>query len=290
MKVSIIGTGNIGTDLLIKLLKSPHFEVVAFVGRRPSTKKLPDGVRYIENGIQFFIDNPRCCELVFECTDALSAQKHAQIFHDQDIIVVDLTPSKIGRLCVPKINSMYLENVKNVNMITCGGQVSIPLVKYLSQRCVISYAEVVTQISSESAGLATRINIDKYIETTEHAIVTIVGVPKCKVILNINPCPTTVMQTTVFVKTTSGDFSDFETFLKSMKSYVPYYEVSSPPTWLNPTTVMVSVNVMGSGDYLSKYAGNLDIINCASIEVARIFQKLKCPIKVINQYEEILDI
>ena len=290
MKVSIIGTGNIGTDLLVKLLKSPEFTVVAFVGRRPSTKVLPDGVRYIENGIQFFIDNPKCCDIVFECTDALSAQKHSKVFHEQDIIVIDLTPSKIGRMCVPKINSMYLENVKNVNMITCGGQVSIPLVKYLSQKCVISYAEIVTQISSESAGTATRINIDKYIETTENAITTIVGIPRCKVILNINPCPTTVMQTTVFIKTNSGNFSDFGTFLESMKSYVPHYEVSSPPTWLNSSTVMVSVTVMGSGDYLSKYAGNLDIINCAAIEVARIFQELKSPNKIVNQYEELLDI
>lgn len=289
MKVSIIGTGNIGTDLLIKLLKNKYFEVVAFVGRRPQSKLLPDGVRYIENGIQFFIDNPKCCELVFECTDASSAQKHAQVFLEQDIIVIDLTPSKIGRMCVPNINSKYLENVKNVNMITCGGQVSIPLVKYFSERCVITYAEIVTQISSESAGMATRINIDKYIETTENAIITITGVPKCKVILNINPCTETVMQTTVFIKTSAGNFLDFETFLKSVQTYVPYYKASSPPTWLNSSTVMASVNVMGSGDYLSKYSGNLDIINCAAIEVARMFGKVP-PTKTLNQYEEVLDI
>ena len=287
MKVSIIGTGNIGTDLLVKLLKS-DFQVVAFVGRRPSTKQLPDGVKYFENGIDFFIQNPKCCDLVFDCTDAYSATNHAKVFLEQDIFVIDMTPSKIGRMCVPTINSFSLETVKNVNMITCGGQVSLPLIKYISTKCIISYAEVVTQISSESAGMATRINIDKYIETTENAIKTIVG-PSCKVILNVNPCPATIMQTSIFFKCSNGDFGDFGDFIKSIKSYIPNYEVSTPPTFTNGI-LMVSVKILGSGDYLSKYAGNLDVINCAAIEVAKKYSTTKKSLKQLNEYDKVLDI
>jgi len=288
MKVCIIGTGNIGTDLLVKVLKT-NFEIVAFVGRRPSTKKLPDGVRYAENGIDFFIQNPRCCDLVFDCTDAYSAALHAKLFLEQDIFVVDMTPSKIGRLCVPTINCFSLDTIKNVNMITCGGQVSLPLIQYISSRCTVSYVEVVTQISSESAGMATRINIDKYIETTENAIKTILDIPRCKVILNVNPCPTTIMQTTIFFRASTSDFEDFGDFVQSMKSYIPNYTVSTLPKYTGDT-LMVSVSVPGSGDHLSKYAGNLDVINCAAMEIARKFSATLKVLKQNNEYEAVIDI
>ena len=189
MRIAIIGTGNIGTDLLYKVLKIEEYTLIAFVGRRASTKKLPDNVPYYSNGIQFFIDNPKSCDIVFDCTDAYSASENATVFLDQDITVIDMTPSKIGRMCVPNVNCECLRHVKNVNMVTCGGQVSIPLLKYLTTKCNISYAEVVTQISSESAGMATRINVDKYIQTTESAIQNLTGINNCKVILNVNPSP-----------------------------------------------------------------------------------------------------
>jgi acetaldehyde dehydrogenase len=289
MRVAIIGTGNIGTDLLIKLLKLEEFEVVGFVGRRPSTKSLPCNVKYFDNGIQFFIINPKCCDLVFDCTDAYSAIEHAKIFLEQDIFVIDMTPSKIGRLCVPNINCFSLDTIKNVNMITCGGQVSIPLIKYISSKCKITYVEVVTQISSESAGMATRINVDKYIETTENAIKTIIGVPDCKVILNVNPCKTTIMKTTLFFKSFSNcDFGDFENFIKTIKSYIQNYKVTG--TSYENGILMISVDIVGSGDYLSKYAGNLDVINCAAIEVAKLYNKNKKVLKQDNEYDKILDI
>ena len=270
MKVAILGTGNIGMDLLIKLIKLKEFEVVGFIGRRPCTKNLPDGVDYHETGIHFFIQNPKCCSVVFDCTDAYSATEHAKIFLEQDIFVIDMTPSKVGRMCVPHLNpGVSLKNVKNVNMITCGGQVSLPIIHYIAARCTVSYVEVVTQISSESAGTATRINIDKYIETTENAIMTFTHVPKCKVILNVNPCSKIYMQTTLFFKTSGGDFSDFETVcVKRVQSYVPHYEVLSGPT-LTEGVVSLTVRVRGSGDYLSVHAGNLDIINCAALEIAK---------------------
>jgi len=231
MRVAIIGTGNIGTDLLYKLLRADDLEVAAFVGRRSIEKNLPPGVIYHSTGIQYFIDNHCCCDVVFDCTDAHSAVFNSHVFKDQGIVVIDMTPSHVGQFCVPNVNSHFLSKFMNVNMVTCGGQVAIPLLKYLSSKCVIEYAEVVSQISSESAGMATRINIDKYIETTEEAICSLVGLTNCKVILNINPCSTSAMQTTLLLRSSNGDFSDFTSFVSQMKSYVPFYEVLTPPTY-----------------------------------------------------------
>jgi acetaldehyde dehydrogenase (acetylating) len=266
MRVAIIGTGNIGTDLLLKILKTKDVKLVAFVGRRAATKPLPPGVNYYENGIDYFIENPNCCDLVFDCTDALTASINASIFEHQNIRVIDMTPSKKGQMCVPNINCCCLSNVKNVNMITCGGQVSIPMLNYLASFGKISYAEVVTQISSHSAGMATRINVDKYIETTENAIKNLVNVPNCKVILTVNPAKI-FMQTTIFIKTYAVEFTGFEEFLTNVRSYIPNYNVASHPKFISPGVAMVSVKIASSGDYFSDYAGNLDVINCAAMEI-----------------------
>jgi len=272
MRVAIIGTGNIGTDLLLKILRTPSVKLVAFVGRRASTKPLPPGVEYFDNGIDHFIENPNCCDVVFDCTDALTASINASIFEHQNIRVIDMTPSKIGHMCVPNINCACLSDVKNVNMITCGGQVSIPMLHYMASLGEVSYAEVVTQISSQSAGMATRINVDKYIETTENAITRLIGIPKCKVILNINPAKI-VMQTTILVKTETTSFPGFDEFLEKIQSYIPNYNVVKTPEVVFPGVVMISIKIQSSGDYFSDYAGNLDVINCAAIEVMHKINK-----------------
>src|SRR6056300_1830744 len=290
MRVSIIGTGNIGTDLLYKLLKIENFDVVAFVGRRSSTKTLPDKVPYYSNSIQYFIENPKSCDIVFDCTDAYTASKNASVFLSQDIIVIDMTPSKIGRICVPNVNCECLHHAKNVNMVTCGGQVSIPLIKYVTSKCSVSYAEVVTQISSESAAMATRINVDKYIQTTESAIQNLTGINNCKVILNINPSPETVMQTTLFLKASKSTFEDFDDFINIIRKYVNGYTPEVRPVYISDDTLMVSVKVYGSEDYLSKYAGNLDVINCAAIEVANKISSMRDDLIVHNAYQNMLDI
>ena len=272
MKVAVIGTGNIGMDLLIKLLKLPYVQVVAFVGRRPPTKFIPEGVNYSDKGVDFFIENPKCCDVVFECTDAFSATCHSKIFLEQGITVIDLTPSKIGKICIPNVNCRYITREKNINMVTCGGQVSVPLLSYLSKRMSIKYAEVVTQISSDSAGMATRENIDKYIDTTESAIMDLTCIPKCKVILNLNPLETTAMQTSIFVKgEIEHNLDDFDDFIKLIRTYIPNYTVNISPRYISEGLLMVSVNIIGSEDYLSKYAGNLDVINCAALYILKQF-------------------
>ena len=272
-KVAIIGTGNIGTDLLMKLLKIEDIEVVAFVGRRDPSKPIPEGVLYSKDGIEFFIKNPNCCHLVFDCTDAYTAISHSQIFSKQGIIVIDLTPSQVGKMFVPYVNCQKLINETNINMVTCGGQVSIPILYYISKKTKVEYAEVVTQISANSAGMATRENIDKYIETTENAIKQLTNVKNCKVILTLNPSEMASMQTSIYMKATRADFEDFDEFTEKIKEYVPNYKISLRPTYLSNGICMVSMNIIGSGDFLSKYAGNLDVINCAAIYAVKLFKQ-----------------
>ncbi len=182
IKVAILGTGNIGTDLLLKALKTDFIEVVAFVGRRLDSDGMKvasqHSVLLSDQGIQYFIDNPGCCDVVYDCTSAADAIEHAKIFKAQGIKVVDLTPAKVGDMCVPDVNAAMILTDDNVNMITCGGQASMPMLHLLSKRCTgLEYVEIVSQIASKSAGMATRINIDNYINTTRKAIsVPLVGI------------------------------------------------------------------------------------------------------------------
>jgi acetaldehyde dehydrogenase len=149
----------------------------------------------------------------------------------------------------------------------------------------------VTQISSGSAGMATRINVDKYIQTTESAIKLLVGIDNCKVILNVNPLPETVMQTTIFLRATGGNFEDFDSFIQRMQTYVKGYTPELKPKYISNDILMVSIKVYGSEDYLSKYAGNLDVINCAAIEVAKkVYTARSAKPPVWNEYNHVLDI
>ena len=277
IKVGIIGTGNIGTDLLLKVLKTDFIEPVIFAGRRLDS----DGIKIAQSknvpvtdqGIQYFIDNPKCCDVVYDCTSAADAIEHAKIFKEQGIKVIDLTPSKVGDMCVPDVNSDIIIKDDNVNMITCGGQASMPMLHLLSKECKgLEYIEIVSQIASKSAGMATRINIDNYINTTQKAITKFTGCTNCKVILNLNPAePCVDMQTTIFIKTKSINFENLTEKvldkIEELKQYIPYYELVLPPTMNDNGIVVLSIKVKGTGDYLPPYAGNLDIINCAAIKI-----------------------
>lgn len=190
-------------------------------------------------------------------------------------IVIDLTPSQIGEMCVPAINLEECLNQWNVNMVTCGGQASIPIAYTIAKALpIIEYIEVISSIASRSAGPATRINLDEYIGTTENGIKKFSGCPKAKAILNLNPAqPCIDMQTTIFAKLQHDDF-DIEfvrnsvlIMLKKIQAYVPGYQLLIPPAVENKRLVTM-VKVQGAGDYLPKYAGNLDIINSAAIAIA----------------------
>jgi len=283
IKVAIIGTGNIGTDLLLKALKTDFMDVVAFVGRRLDSDGMltakKHNVLISDEGIQYFINNPKCCEVVYDCTSAADAIEHAKVFKEQGIKVVDLTPAKVGDMCVPDVNSEIISTDDNVNMITCGGQASMPMLHLLSKECTgLEYIEVVSQIASKSAGMATRINVDNYIQTTQKAITKFTGCSNNKVILNLNPAePCVDMQTTVFIKAKKVNFENLTEKvlekIEELRTYIPYYEMVLPPTMNENGVVVMSIKVRGTGDYLPAYAGNLDIINCAAIKVTERLAK-----------------
>ena len=277
IKAGIIGTGNIGTDLLLKLIKTDFIEPIIFAGRRMSSNGIKlaqeKGIPVTDKGIDYFIENCCVADVVYDCTNAMDAKKHAKIFEEQGVKVIDLTPAKVGDLCVPTVNPEAIKTRGNVNMITCGGQASTPLLNVISKHCELEYIEVVSQIASDSAGMATRLNIDNYIHTTERAISEFTGCNNCKVILNLNPAiPQVDMQTTLFIKADNIQFSklnkDIYKTIERLQDYIPYYELVMPPT-INNDVLVLSIKVKGTGDYLPEYAGNLDIINCAAIEVSK---------------------
>lgn len=277
LKIAILGSGNIGTDLLIKVLRSSHLECGAFIGRNLSSsgmmKALSLGVPVSAEGIDYIINNPECCDLVFDATSAKSHFEHAPIFEKLGKRVIDMTPAKIGLMSVPSVNLADCLNEFNVNMVTCGGQASIPVAYAIGQtQTEVDYIEVVSSIASRSAGPATRQNLDEYIKTTEDGLMEFSGARRTKAILNLNPAePCVDMQTTIFAKVANPDIpklaAELSRLVDKVQSYVPGYEVILGPMVENGR-IVVMVRVRGLGDYLPAYAGNLDIINCAAIAMA----------------------
>lgn len=277
IKVAILGSGNIGTDLLIKVLRSPYLECGAFIGRNLSSsgmmKALSLGVPVSAEGIDYIEKNPDCCDLIFDATSAKSHFEHDPIFKRLGKRVIDMTPAKIGLMSVPSVNLADCLNEFNVNMVTCGGQASIPIAYAIGQtQKAVDYIEVVSSISSRSAGPATRQNLDEYIKTTEDGLKEFSGAARTKAILNLNPAePCVDMQTTIFAKVADPDIPKLTGMLtglvEKIRKYVPGYEIILGPIVENGR-IVVMVRVRGLGDYLPAYAGNLDIINCAAIAMA----------------------
>ena len=282
LKVAIIGSGNIGTDLLIKVLRSPYLECGVFIGRNLSSlgmvKALSLGVFVSAEGIDYIVKNPDCCELVFDATSAKSHLEHAPILKQLNKRAIDLTPAKVGLMSVPSVNLADALAESNVSMVTCGGQAAIPIAYAIGQtQTDIEYIEVVSSIASRSAGPATRQNLDEYIKTTEEGIRAFSGASRTKAILNLNPAePCIDMQTTIFAKVKSPDMAKlYERLLalvKGVQAYVPDYEIILGPI-LENNRIVVMVRVRGLGDYLPAYAGNLDIINCAAIAMAEEYAR-----------------
>lgn len=277
LKVAIIGSGNIGTDLLIKILRSPYLECSAFIGRNLSSAGMQKasslGVKVSAEGIDYILNNPDCCDLVFDATSAKSHLEHAPILKKLNKLVIDLTPAKVGLMSVPSVNLDDSLAECNVNMVTCGGQASIPIAYAIGQtQPDVEYIEVVSSIASRSAGPATRQNLDEYIKTTEDGLKHFSGAKHTKAILNLNPAdPCVDMQATVFAKVPNPDIAKLTKTLtdlvEKIRKYVPGYEIILGPI-VDNGRIVVMARVRGLGDYLPAYAGNLDIINCAAVAMA----------------------
>lgn len=280
LKVAILGSGNIGTDLLLKTLRSNYLECTFFAGRNMASPGMVKasglGVRISDLGIDALVAEPDNYDLVFDATSAIDHKRHWAILEKLGKIVIDMTPSQVGDMCVPALNLEHCLKYQNVNMVTCGGQASTPMAFCIGQvHPEVEYIEVVSSIASRSAGPATRINIDEYIETTEKALRVFANAQNAKSILILNPAqPCVDMQTTIFAKVKNPNLEQLSPLVKNMvakiQTYVPGYELIVPPV-LENNRIVVTVKVQGLGDYLPRYAGNLDIINCAALAMAEAY-------------------
>jgi acetaldehyde dehydrogenase len=220
--------------------------------------------------------DPDICDIVFDATSAAAHHKNATMLKQLGKFVIDLTPAKVGIMCVPVINLDDSLETDNVNLITCGGQASLPIAHAIAQvHPEASYIEMVSTIASKSAGIGTRDNIDEFTQTTKDALAYFTGVKRTKAIIVLNPAePPINMRTTVYAIIDNPDIPALRksvfSIVEKVKRYVPGYKIVIEPTHEN-NRVITSIEVTGLGDYLPVYAGNLDIITCAGIKIAEAY-------------------
>ena len=295
-KAAVIGSGNIGTDLMIKMLRlSEHLEIAAMVGIDPASDGLARaarlGVPTTADGVDGLIKLPgfEDIRIVFDATSAKAHQANARALAPYGKRLIDLTPAAIGPFVVPAVNLDRHLDAPNVNMVTCGGQATIPVVAAVSRIVPVPYAEIVASIASKSAGPGTRANIDEFTETTSAAIASVGGANRGKAVIILNPAePALIMRDTVFCLCDAPDpavreqiVHSIEQMIAEVAAYVPGYrlkqKVQITPVTDRPETlvgdqivthqVSVLLEVEGAGHYLPAYAGNLDIMTSAALRV-----------------------
>jgi acetaldehyde dehydrogenase len=284
LRAAIVGSGNIGTDLLVKLLRGTTLEVHSMVGVDPASDGLARaralGVRTSAEGVDWLLALDDLPDLVFEATSARAHLSHAPRYEAAGIQAIDLTPAAIGPFVCPPVNLEELSEVPNLNMITCGGQATIPIVRAVSRVVPVSYAEIVASIASRSAGPGTRANIDEFTETTARAIERVGGAVRGKAIIILNPVtPPMIMRDTVFCAIpadadTGAVTESIHAMVARVAAYVPGYRLRAEPQfdeprddWSGQARVAVFLEVRGNGDYLPEWAGNLDIMTAAAARV-----------------------
>ncbi len=303
IKVAIIGSGNIGTDLMIKILRtSDILEMSVMVGIDPESDGLARakrmGVATCSTGISGLVEMPEWndIKLVFDATSAKAHIYNNSIIEKyEDKRIIDLTPAAIGPFLIPPVNFEDNINLKNVNMVTCGGQATIPIVAAVAKVAKVHYGEIVASIASKSAGPGTRANIDEFTETTSHAIEKVGGADKGKAIIVLNPAePPMVMRDTVFTLSENVNpeliRASIHEMVEEVKKYVPGYSLhqevqfeeipEDQPVFIEglgmrhglKTTVLLQV--VGAGHYLPEYAGNLDIMTSAALATGEKLSKL----------------
>lgn len=278
VRAAILGSGNIGTDLMMKLLRSDVLEVTCLIGIDPDSDGLRRakelGLEAIDTGVEGFLQRPELADIVFDATSAKAHLHHAKLLREAGKLVLDLTPAAAGALVVPPANLHEHLEADNINMITCGGQATIPIVYAINRVCPVDYAEIVATISSKSAGPGTRANIDEFTETTSKGIEKIGGAKKGKAIIILNPAePPILMRDTVHALVAEGTMMEeaitrsIQEMVSEVQSYVPGYRLRTEPIF-DGNKVTVFLEVEGAGDYLPKYSGNLDIMTAAAVKVA----------------------
>jgi acetaldehyde dehydrogenase (acetylating) len=279
VKVAILGSGNIGTDLMIKLERSSHLELTAMIGIDPESdglkKAKTKGYYVFDGGLkQFLSEASELADLVFDATSAKAHVRHAKALREAGKMVIDLTPAAVGPYVVPSVNlGDYLEE-SNLNLITCGGQATIPIVHAINRVAQVHYSEIVATIASKSAGPGTRANIDEFTQTTAHGLEAIGGAKKGKAIIILNPAePPIIMRNAVYALVECEQMDEVaiarsvQETVAYIQSYVPGYRLRTEPLF-EGNKVTVFVEVEGAGDYLPTYSGNLDIMTATAIKVA----------------------
>ena len=284
IKCALIGPGNIGTDLLAKLQRSPVLEPVWMVGIDPESDGLKRaremGIKTTSDGVDGLLPHMVAdgVQIVFDATSAYVHAENSRKVNALGALMIDLTPAAIGPFCVPPVN--LIEHVgkgeMNVNMVTCGGQATIPMVAAVSRVQPVAYGEIVATVSSKSAGPGTRKNIDEFTRTTASAVEKVGGAKKGKAIIILNPAePPLIMRDTVHCLTESEPdqaaiTESIHAMIKEVQKYVPGYKLVNGPVF-EGKRVSVFLEVEGLGDYLPKYAGNLDIMTAAAARTAEMF-------------------
>lgn len=289
-KVAIVGSGNISTDLLYKLLRSEWLEPRWMVGIDPESDGLARaaklGLETTHEGVDWLLAQPDKPDLVFEATSAYVHRDAAPKYAEAGIRAIDLTPAAVGPAVIPPANLREHLDAPNVNMITCGGQATIPIVYAVSRIVEVPYAEIVASVASVSAGLGTRANIDEFTKTTARGVQTIGGAARGKAIIILNPAdPPMIMRDTIFCAIpTDADreaiAASIHDVVKEVQTYVPGYRLLNEPQFDEPSInsggqalVTTFVEVEGAGDYLPPYAGNLDIMTAAATKVGEEIAK-----------------
>ena len=282
LKVAIIGSGNIGTDLMYKIERCEHLEMSVMVGIDPQSEGLQRakerGYLAIDNGIDGLLAYPEKFDVAFDATTAKAHKEHTEKIEALGKRMIDLTPAAIGPFVVPAANlTEHLEKT-NVNMVTCGGQATIPIVYAINSVVPLEYAEIVATVASKSAGPGTRANIDEFTRTTARAIEQIGGAKKGKAIIILNPAePPIMMRDTIHVLTSEEGHEQaiieaIHQVVKKVQEYVPGYHLKGEPLF-DGKRVSVTLEVEGAGDFFPPYSGNLDIMTAAAAKVAEEMAK-----------------
>lgn len=281
ISAAIVGSGNIGTDLMYKLLRSEVLELRYVVGADPASEGLKratsEGLETSHEGVDWLLERSELPQVVFEATSAYVHAGHAPRYQEHGIRAVDLTPAAIGPYVIPPVNLTEHVAEPNVNMVTCGGQATIPMVHAVSRVTPVPYAEIVATVASVSAGPGTRQNIDEFTRTTSSAVERLGGAERGKAIIILNPAePPLMMRDTIFCALTAEAdeatvTASIEEIVEQVQSYVPGYRLRVPPqfdtTADGTRRVTIMVEVEGAGDFLPPYAGNLDIMTAAAAKV-----------------------
>ena len=284
LRAAIIGPGNIGTDLLMKMQRSDWVEPVWMVGIDPQSAGLQRardmGIKTSDTGVDGLLpfvkeDDIR---IAFDATSAYAHAENSRKLNELGVIMIDLTPAAIGPFCIPPVNlKQHAETLEmNVNMVTCGGQATIPMVAAISRVQAVAYGEIIATVSSKSVGPGTRTNIDEFTRTTAKGVETVGGAKQGKAIIIINPAePPLMMRDTIHCLTESEPDREAITqsvheMVKEVQRYVPGYSLVNGPVF-DGNRVSIFVEVKGLGDFLPPYAGNLDIMTAAGLRTAEMF-------------------